>query len=555
MQKFTLKAMIDQSCRLYAERPALSNVDGEPITYGQLRRQIDHVIALMREHGIRKGDRVAILSQNMPTWGVAYLAITSMGAVVVPILVDFHVTDILHIVKHSEAKLVFVSSLHYPKIGYADLKPMPQLVILDNFEPVKEPLSKDKLKGRFKHFNILKSKTRKASRRIGEEPKEDDLAALIYTSGTSGYSKGVMLSHKNLTLNVHLTCKFQKVHQYDRIMSILPLPHAYECTIGFLTPMHKGACVYYLDKPPTARVLIPTMQKIRPTIMLTVPLIIEKIFKIQVHPQLTRNLVMRKLYSTAPGRKMLHRYAGRKLLKTFGGALHLFAIGGALLSEEVERFLYEAGFPYTIGYGLTETSPLIAACTPSKIRFRSTGNVLDTLQVRIANHDPKTGIGEIQVKGDTVMVGYYRDKQRTKDSHTEDGFFMTGDLGMIKRGYLYIKGRCKNMILSATGENVYPEELEAKLNEDEGVLESMVYESDGKIIGRVYLNAELFNKKHNMRKMGSSQKETFLQGYLQRLRDHVNQNVASFARIHRLIEQKEPFEKTPTQKIKRFLYS
>lgn len=555
MQKFTLKAMIDESCRLYADRPALSNVDGEPITYGQLRRQIDHVIALMREHGIRKGDRVAILSQNMPTWGVAYLAITSMGAVVVPILVDFHVTDILHIIKHAEAKLVFVSSLHYPKIGYEDLKPMPQLVILDNFEPVKEPLSKDKLKGRFKHFNILKSKTRKAAKRSGEEPKEDDLAALIYTSGTSGYSKGVMLSHKNLTLNVHLTCGFQKVHQYDRLMSILPLPHAYECTVGFLTPMHKGACVYYLDKPPTARVLIPAMQKIRPTIMLTVPLIIEKIFKLQVHPQLTRNLVMRKLYDTVPGRKLLHRYAGRKLLKTFGGALHLFAIGGALLSEEVERFLYEAGFPYTIGYGLTETSPLIAACTPSKIKFRSTGNVLETLQVRIANPDPKTGIGEIEIKGGTVMLGYYKDKQRTRDAHTEDGFFKTGDLGMLNKGYLYIKGRSKNMILSPTGENVYPEELEAKLNENEGVLESMVYESDGKIIGRVYLNPELFQSKHNLRKMGLAQSEAFIQNYLQNLREHVNANVASFARIHRLIEQKEPFEKTPTQKIKRFLYS
>lgn len=555
MQKFTLKAMIDRSCELYSERPALSNVDGEPITYGQLRQQIDHVIALMREHGIRKGDRVAILSQNMPTWGVAYLAITSMGAVVVPILVDFHVTDILHIIKHAEAKLVFVSSLHYPKIGYEDLKPMPQLVILDNFEPVKEPLSKDKLKGRFKHFNILKGGTRKASKRIGEEPKEDDLAALIYTSGTSGYSKGVMLSHKNLTLNVHLTCGFQKVHQYDRLMSILPLPHAYECTVGFLTPMHKGACVYYLDKPPTARVLIPAMQKVRPTIMLTVPLIIEKIFKLQVYPQLTRRLVMRKLYNTVPGRKMLHRYAGRKLLKTFGGALHLFAIGGALLSEEVERFLYEAGFPYTIGYGLTETSPLIAACTASKIKFRSTGNVLETLQVRIANPDPKTGIGEIEIKGGTVMMGYYKDKQRTKDAHTEDGYFKTGDLGMFNNDYLYIKGRSKNMILSPTGENVYPEELEAKLNENEGVLESMVYESDGKIIGRVYLNAELFQTKHNLRKMGLAQSEAFIQNYLQNLREHVNANVASFARIHRLIEQKEPFEKTPTQKIKRFLYS
>ncbi len=555
MQKFTLKAMIDRSCELYAERPALSNVDGEPITYGQLRQQIDHVIALMREHGIRKGDRVAILSQNMPTWGVAYLAITSMGAVVVPILVDFHVTDILHIIKHAEAKLVFVSSLHYPKIGYEDLKPMPQLVILDNFEPVKEPLSKDKLKGRFKHFNILKGGARKASKRIGEEPKEDDLAALIYTSGTSGYSKGVMLSHKNLTLNVHLTCGFQKVHQYDRLMSILPLPHAYECTVGFLTPMHKGACVYYLDKPPTARVLIPAMQKVRPTIMLTVPLIIEKIFKLQVYPQLTRRLVMRKLYNTVPGRKMLHRYAGRKLLKTFGGALHLFAIGGALLSEEVERFLYEAGFPYTIGYGLTETSPLIAACTASKIKFRSTGNVLETLQVRIANPDPKTGIGEIEIKGGTVMMGYYKDKQRTRDAHTEDGYFKTGDLGMFNNDYLYIKGRSKNMILSPTGENVYPEELEAKLNENEGVLESMVYESDGKIIGRVYLNAELFQTKHNLRKMGLAQSEAFIQNYLQNLREHVNANVASFARIHRLTEQKEPFEKTPTQKIKRFLYS
>ena len=559
MQKYTLKAMIDHSCKLYADRPALANVDQKPITYGELRSQIDELISMMKDSGISKGDRVALLSQNMPAWGMAYLAITSMGAVVVPILVDFHVSEILHILSHSEAKMVFVSSLHYEKIAYSDLVPMPKLVLMDNFEPVSEPLSKDSLKAILqegqKQLNILKTKALKAVGLITEEPAEEDLAALIYTSGTTGHSKGVMLSHKNLVLDAHLTCGIQKVDQYDRLISVLPLSHTYECTIGFLIPMMKGACVYYLDKPPTARVLIPAMQKVRPTMILTVPLIIEKIFKIQIHPQLTKNSLMRKIYKTPVGRRMLHKIAGKKLMKTFGGALHFFGIGGALLSEEVERFLFEAGFPYAIGYGLTETSPLIAGCSPALVKFRATGVILESLQLRIADKDPKTQIGEIEIKGDTVMMGYYKDKQRSKDAFTPDGFFKTGDLGIMKKGYLYIKGRSKNVIVASTGENIFPEELEAKLNEDEGVLESLVYESGDVIIGRVYLNAELFDQQHGLSKMGLKQAEKFTKGYLENLRLNVNKNVASFARIHRLIEQKEPFEKTPTQKIKRFLYT
>lgn len=558
LDKYTLKAMIDRTCQMYPQRPALSWADGEPITYAEVRERIDDLIAMMRENGVSKGDRVAILSQNMPQWGMAYLAITSMGAVVVPILVDFHVNEILTILRHSGAKMVFVSSLQYEKIGYSDLDPMPQLVLLDNFEPVTEPIPKDILKNILqegqKQLNILRHKALKAVGLITEEPEEQDLAAIIYTSGTTGNSKGVMLSHKNLVFDAHITMGIQKVDHNDRLISILPLPHTYECTIGFIIPMMQGACVYYLDKPPTARVLLPAMQKIRPTMILTVPLIIEKIFKIQIHPQLTKNLLMREAYKTPPLRKLLHKVAGRKLMKTFGGALHFYGIGGALLSEEVERFLFEAGFPYAIGYGLTETSPLIAGCAPAVVRFRATGVILETLDVRIADPDPKTGIGEIQVKGDTVMLGYYKDKARTDEAFTPDGYFRTGDLGMLKKNYLYIKGRCKNVIIASTGENIYPEELEARLNEDEGVLESLVYESEGKIVGRVFLNTEVLDSLHGLGKMGSGQADRFVAKYLENLREHVNKNVASFSRLHRLIQQKEPFEKTPTQKIKRFLY-
>ncbi|NLO10939.1 MAG: long-chain fatty acid--CoA ligase [Candidatus Cloacimonetes bacterium] len=558
LERFTLKALIDRTCKAYGKRPALSWVDDEPITYNELRERIDEVVGLMRENGIEKGDKVAILSQNMPQWGVAYLAITSMGAVVVPILVDFHINEILHIIRHSGSKMVFVSSLQYEKIGYSDLDPMPQLVLLDSFEPIQDPLSQDKVKSLIqmgkKQFSILRGKALKAVGLIDSDPQENDLAAIVYTSGTTGNTKGVMLSHKNLVYDAHITMGIQKVDENDRLLSVLPLPHTYECTIGFIIPMMQGSCVYYLDKPPTARVLIPAMQKIRPTMMLTVPLIIEKIFKIQIYPQLNSNMLMRKMYKIPPLRKMLHKVAGKKLMKTFGGALHFFGIGGALLSEEVERFLYEANFPYAIGYGLTETSPLIAGCTPAVVKFRSTGVILDTLQVRIDSPHPKTGIGEIQVKGDTVMMGYYKDKVRTEEAFTEDGFFRTGDLGRMKRGYLYIKGRSKNVIVAATGENIYPEDLEARLNDDEGVLESLVYQSNGKIIGRVFLNAEILDAQYHLNKMGTKQAERFISKYLENLRGHINHNVASFARINNLIQQIEPFEKTPTQKIKRFLY-
>ncbi len=555
----TLKAMIDRSCELYSGRPALSNVDGEPVTYRDLRQQIDALILLMAEHGVVKGDRVVILSQNMPNWGVAYLAIVSMGAVVVPILVDFHVNEILHILRHSEARLVFVSSAQYDKIGYAELDPKLTLVAMDNFEPLQPHVPKAKLQEfiyeQGKQLQMLRTKAMKAIGLAKSPVSEDDLASLIYTSGTTGLSKGVMLTHKNLVMDAYITTQFQHMDEHDRLLSILPLPHTYECTIGFLIPMMQGACVYYLDKPPTARVLIPAMQKIRPTMILTVPLIIEKIFKMQIYPQLNSNFAFRRLYQLPPSRKLLHKVAGKKLMKTFGGELHFFGIGGAKVSFEVERFLFEAGFPYAIGYGLTETSPLIAGSSPQQVNFRGTGKTLDTLQVRIADPDPKTRIGEIQVKGVTVMKGYYKDPQRTAEAFTEDGYFKTGDLGVLRKGRdLYIIGRSKNVIVAASGENIYPEEIEAKLNEHEAVLESLVLESGGQIVARVFLNQEYLEKQHHLDKMGSTLGEKLVSGLVEDIRARTNQNLASFSRVHKIIEQMEPFEKTATQKIKRFLY-
>lgn len=555
----TLKDMIYRSCELNADRPALAFVDDDPISYRELREQIEAVMFLMSEAGIVKGDRVAILSQNMPNWGVAYLAITSMGAVVVPILVDFHVNEILYILRHSESKMVFVSSAQYDKIGYADLDPRVMLVALDNFERLPQRAPKDKL-GEFifeqkKQLQKLSIKARKAIGIIKTNVAEDDLASIIYTSGTTGHSKGVMLSLRNLVHDAWVTFQFQPVTPQDRVISILPLPHTYECTIGFIIPMMGGGSIYYLDKPPTARVLVPAMQKIRPTMILTVPLIIEKIFKMQVHPQLTGNPLFRYLYRMPPTRKLLHKLAGKKLMKTFGGQIHFFGIGGAKLSYEVERFLYEAGFPYAIGYGLTETSPLIAGSTPKNIRFRGTGQTLANLEVRIANPDPKTKIGEIEVKGDTVMLGYYKDSLRTAEAFTPDGFFKTGDLGILRKGRdLYIFGRSKNVIVASSGENIYPEEIESKLNEHEAVLESLALESGGQIVARVFLNPEYLEKHLHLDKMGSLASEPAIQRLLEEIKAQANQNLSAFSRIRKISEQKEPFEKTATQKIKRFLY-
>lgn len=584
--KLTFHSLLENSCSLYSDRPALSYVGNQPLTYHDVRERTAHLSSLLTALSVKEGDRVALLGQNMPHWGVAYLAITSMGAVVVPVLVDFTAPELARILEHSGAKVIIVSEKLCGLLHQELPSSLNHAILLDDFREIS--LGNLEMAGA---INYLEERP-DIPAFLGGEPQEDDLAAILYTSGTTGTPKGVMLSHRNLLSNAVNTLGIQDVDTTDRLLSVLPLPHTYECTIGFLIPFMMGASVYYLEKLPTPAVLLPAMEEVKPTMMLTVPLIIEKVYQNRVVPKLQGSWLMRNLVRSRFIQKTLHKMAGKKIYKAFGGSLHFFGIGGAKLDAATELFLRDAGFPYAIGYGLTETSPLLAGCTPKKTRYRSTGFGLPNQQIKILNPDSETGVGEIIAKGPNVMLGYYREPDLTKEVFTGDGWFKTGDLGFIDEdGYLYIKGRIKNIIVSATGENIYPEDIEAVINGERNVLESLVYEIKGKLVARVHLNyQEIDMRYHELREMAGQSyqelkesagqsyqgfKDSAGQGYqelkesasqlyeqanqkvrmrLDEIREHVNARLNRFSRLAVIEEQEEPFEKTPTKKIKRFLY-
>ncbi|MEA2038473.1 MAG: AMP-binding protein [Thermodesulfobacteriota bacterium] len=558
--KLTLKNVLKNSCESYPNRPAFSWVDGEPYTYLDIKDKVEDLSLFLRKQGIIVGEKVAILGENSPNWCIAYFSITTMGAIAVPILTEFHDNEIHHIMRHCGAKAIFVSEKLFGKIEELEIEKSNTIILLDDFSIIPPETTKERLKQLIssgtKEFAKLKESALKIAGMIPLEVQEDNIASIIYTSGTTGHSKGVMLSHKNIVFDANETLKTQEVNEYDRLLSVLPLPHAYECTIGFILPFIKGAAIYYLKKPPTASVLIPAMKKIEPTMILTVPLIIEKIFKLKILPALTKSPLSRALYKIPFIKKSLHGIAGKKLHASFGGKLHFFGIGGALLAPEVERFLLDAKFPYAIGYELTETSPVIAASSLGKTRYRSTGPCLDGIQLKIENPDPSNGEGEILIKGDSVMKGYYKNPEITRQVFTEDGWFKTGDLGMLDRdNYLYIKGRLKNVIVGPSGENIYPEEIEGIINENEYVTESLVFEQAGRIVARIHLNYELLDHEHRNLSSNEAAMRKIITELLDKIKSQVNSSVSSFSRLTKIIEQTEPFDKTPTKKIKRYLYT
>lgn len=541
--KYTFPALFKITLEQHYDKPALTFVDETPLTYSDYKDYILSVIDFLKKLGVEKGDRVAILSSNMPNWGISYFAVTFMGAVVVPLLPDFHSDEIQNVLKHSGAKAIFVSSLLVSKLNDCECDQLESIINIEDFSLVKSIENSIK-------FELNKNLP------FVDEAEEDDLAAIIYTSGTTGKSKGVMLTHKNIGLNAVSGRKVQPVESTDRFLSILPLSHTYENTLGLILPMLGGACVYYLRKAPTPTILLPAMQKVKPTIMLTVPLIIEKIYRNKILPSFTSKKVMRFLYGIPAFRKKLNVVAGKKLMESFGGELKFFGIGGTKLDPTVEKFLLEAKFPYAIGYGLTETSPFLAGVNPQMVRWESTGPVIDAMEIKIHNPDPETGEGEVWAKGPCIMKGYYKEPELTAEVMTKDGWFKTGDLAILdKDNYLYIKGRSKNMIVGSSGENIYPEEIESVINNFKYVIESLVVEQKGKIVAMVHFNREELEKKYHHLKEGVSQfVDNKLEELKRELHEYVNSKVNKFSRIQNVLLHPKPFQKTATQKIKRFLY-
>ncbi|NQU85402.1 MAG: AMP-binding protein, partial [Mariniphaga sp.] len=483
--KLTLKALIDESVKKYANYTSLVYAGEKNYTYQDLGKDINLIVDNLLELGVKKGDKVAILATNSPNWGVAFFAVLSVGAVAVPILPDFHPNEIKTILEHSEVKIMFVSEGLFGKLNAESKQLLDHMILVENFSYIPSGTSiKD-----FDKLEPIKPVQQKIINTV--EVEEDDLASIIYTSGTTGNSKGVMLTHKNLAWNAQQCYEIQNIDVNDRFISLLPLSHTLENTVGFLLPIKYGASVHYLKKPPTAPVLLPALQVVKPTIILSVPLIIEKIFRAKIFPAFQKSAITRFLYSIPPVRKLLHKVAAKKLMGTFGGAVRFFGVGGAKLDETVERFLFEGKFPYAIGYGLTETAPLLAGAVVGNTRIGSTGPAIPGVELRLGDADPLTGEREVQAKGLNVMQGYFKLPEVTKVVFTNDGWFKTGDSGRFdKDGFLYIRGRIKTMIVGASGENIFPEEIESVINKMRFVLESLVIQKKGKLVAMIHLNVE-----------------------------------------------------------------
>jgi len=537
LQSQTLKCLIENSVNSYPQNQSISFVEGQPINYAQLGKEIEKTADLLSAYGLKKGDKVALFSHNMPNWVIAFFAVVSKGLIIVPILPDFSADETKNVLEHSESIVLFVSERLFPRIENLPVPTLKTIIKLDN-------------------FSVIKSETEPVEKKAGNvQVDESDIASIIYTSGTTGRSKGVVLTHNNMTFVAATSFDVFPINHEDVFLSFLPLSHTYENAIGMLYPIMYGASIYYLEKPPTAAALLPALAKIRPTMMLSVPLIMEKIYKVQVQGKFAKNHFTRMIYKTPLFRILIHRIAGKKLYQTFGGRLKFFGIGGAKIDARVERFLKEARMPYAIGYGLTETAPLIAGAAPHQTKLHSTGFAIRGVELKI--HEPnEKGIGEIWAKGPNVMLGYYKNPEATAEVLVENGWFRTGDYGRMDRHKrLFIKGRMKNIIVSASGENIYPEDIESVINNNQYVLESLVVEEDGYLVAKVLLDLEALEKHYEQLKSIIDEKKLQYHEWMTHFTKEINEKLNKFSQLKRVDVMHEPFEKTASQKIKRFLYT
>ena len=529
----TLAKLYDYATTVYSKKQYTQWYDTKEggYTYSSFKSKCDSLSKKLTQYGIGAGDKVAIFAQSMPNWSVAFFSLVPFGRIAIPILPDSSENEVTNIINHSETKVIFVSQRLASKVSQEVKDKMTLVIDLDTFEVLQSDDEKFTCDGKT------------------AVPTPEDIATIIYTSGTTGSAKGVVLSHRNLASNV-ITCYHScKRNDKDRWLSILPMAHTLEMTLGMLYPMYCGASVYYLQKPPVPSLLMKALKVVKPTTMLTVPLIIEKVYKGSVLPTIKKSRTLTWMNEHMNG--LMCRIIGMKLKATFGGHVTFYGIGGAKLDPEVENFLLKAKFPYAIGYGLTETSPLLGYAMKGWRAVGSFGYPVYNVKLKLHNVNPETGEGEVVAQGPNVMLGYYKDPQRTKSVFTEDGWFRTSDIAVMdEKGRYFIKGRNNNMILGPSGENIYPEEIESVINNVEGVSESIVVERDGRLVALVQPSDNFIQwDKESEDKIYEK-----LDKWKASLLKKVNKNVNKTSQVSSVEVMKEPFEKTATQKIRRFRY-
>ncbi len=549
----TLNAVVDSCCEKFRFCPSLGMAMEKALSYGEMYERVLAVARNLQEFGVQKGDRLAILAENSPFWGVAYLSIVRLGAVVVPILPEMPESDVRHILEQMKVKAVFTTQRQIEKLSGIKKVLEGPVFTLDNFSGadfVKTIPFSGYVEDALAKLRAMHEKP------VFPEVEETDLASIIYTSGTSGFSKAVMLSHGNFTANAYAASELADVEPGGVWLSILPLSHAYEFTCGFILPLIFGAKIAYTDKLPTPAILKKLCSHEKPTTIFAVPLILEKIYKKRVQPELEAKKWLRLVCKVGLFRRLIYRKIGKKLTDFFGGNLLFMGVGGAKLNPEVEQFFCEAKFPYLVGYGMTEAAPLIAGgpLFEPTIAVGSTGKPIPGVEVRIHEPDANSGIGEIQVKGQGVMQGYFNDAEKSAEAFCGDGWLATGDVGFVDdKGNLHVTGRLKSVIVMPNGENVYPEPVEFKLSTSPLVVEALVVEHGGQLEAWVYPDYELLEEKTV--DWNKEKRIAFLTERLEELRCELNDDLPKTARLAKIFTRRDPFIKTPTLKIKRYKYS
>jgi len=547
MIRESLIGYIEQSIRQNWEIEALSNYREQGLTYRQIGEKILMFHTFFKNIGIKEGDKIALVGRNSANWCTVYLTTVTFSAVIVPILPDFKPEDLINLINHSDATLLFIDDKIYETIDVGKIPQVKAIISLDNFNMICETdagIKEKYLSIEQKYLEIYPDLKPEEVKFPGIT--NDKLAVISYTGGTTGFSKGVMLTHNSLTANVRFAQNHMPLKPGDPVVSFLPLAHTYGCAFEFLFPFTYGCHITILSKTPSPQIIVQAFKEIKPRLIISVPLVIEKVFKSQLLPVISKPYM--KLLLAIPGiNKILHKKIRGKLSESFGGRFHEIVIGGAPFNPEAERFFRKIGLNFTVGYGMTECGPLISYTSWDTTKLGGSGKPVDTLDVTIDSSDPLKEVGEILVRGENVMLGYYKNEKATREIIDENGWMHTGDLGLMdKDGNIFIKGRSKSMLLGPSGKNIFPDEIEAVINNMNYITESVVIMEDNKLIGLVYPDYESI-KKDNI-------SDEQLQIILEQTRKAVNEKIPEFMAVHKFRLHPEEFEKTPKRSIKRFLY-